>query len=204
MTKNVLDLKVDRAPDLPAASPELSPMVSSDEAPDTEESSVSEATEFDAILAGVMGPDELSWDAHAPYSGVAHKRRRGLAWGLVGAGLLTAFLQASWSTGLVVLAGVGAWMLHGRIVAPSKVHLNHRGCTIDGHHMPHAQLASFDIHEMRDGSVHLSLRTASRLSRYIHIPLGGQDPSEVHALLSRYVPEETHPVPFWESWMRKA
>jgi hypothetical protein len=204
MTTNVLDLKADRTPAPPALLPEPSLAAPSGEPSDAEEESMNDATELDALLAGTLGPDELSWDAHAPYSGVAHKRRKLLAWGLVGAGLLTAALQASWSTGLVVLAGVGAWILHGRIAAPSKVHLNQRGCTIDGHHIPHAHLASFDIHEMRDGSVHLSLRTTARLSRYIHIPLGNQNPDEVHALLSRFVPEETHPVPLWESWMRKA
>lgn len=162
-----------------------------------------EHPDLDVLLADAMGPDEVAWEAHVPYSGEAHARRRYLAWGIVGTGLLTAVLQASWSTGLVVLAGVGAWMLRERLAAPAKVHIGPRGITIDGHHTPHAQLASFDIHELRDGSLHLSIRTDARLSRQIHLPLGEQDPAEVHALLSRFVPEETHAVPFWEWWMRK-
>jgi hypothetical protein len=204
---NILDLTADRAHRSSDTVEEL-PRERAEAASESQDEAGAAASYdedgLDALLSGSLGPDELSWDAHAPYSEAARSRRRLLTGGLFGAGILTAVLQASWSTGFAVIAGVAAWMLHERLTNPSNVHIGQRGITIDGHHTPHAQLTSFDIHQMRDGSFHLSLRTDARLSRHIHIPLGTQAPDEVHALLSRYVPEETHQLPFWEWWMRKA
>ena len=200
--KNILDLKVSR-PAVSVVAPTPLPAVPPEGASARAQSDAGEP-ERAATLTDADVPDELAWDAHAPYSAAARTRRHWLSWGLVGAGLVTAVIASSWSTGLVVLAGIGAWTLWERLGGPSKVRIGARGVTIDGHHTPHANLASFDMHQLRDGSRHLSLRTHARLARYIHIPLGEQDPDDLHDFLSRFIPEENHPVPFWEWWMRKS
>lgn len=156
-----------------------------------------------ANLVGFLGPTEVAWEAHDVLSDKARQRHYYVLGGFAVLGGLVAFWQSSWTTFLVVFFGIAAWELKERLTQPVNVHIHDRGVTINGHHYEHAQLTSFDIHRMQDGSHVLSLLTDQWHVPHLRLPLGEQDPLVVRDVMRQYVPEATHPVPLFEWLIRK-
>jgi hypothetical protein len=130
-------------------------------------------------------------------------RRHYMAMGAVGIALAAvAVWQASILIGLVGIAGLAAWEVSERFRMPFAVRLHGRGITVNDHTYPHADLASFDVHETEDGLAHLSVRTNLRRMPRLRLPLGETDPALVRQFLSLHVPEEEHPEPLYEWWLR--
>lgn len=178
---NILDLK--KSPDAPAVEPELVEPEIAGDAPSEE------------------GPG-VSWEAGDELT--AHGwRRHYMAMGVVGVALVgVAAWQASILIALVGVAGLAAWEASERFRTPFTVHLHDRGVTVNGHTYSHADLASFDVHMHGDGQAHLSVRTNLRRLPRLRLPLGEADPELVRQFLSLHVPEEEHPEPLYEWWLR--
>lgn len=163
--------------------------------PDTEE-------EFDAAELLAM-PEEVAWQSAHPLPQHADFRRFLLMGGLVFAGGLVAWWQSSVLVFLVTVIGVAAWWIQEHHGQPASIRIDRMGMWIDGAHYPHAQLSSFDIHRLPDDTYTLSIKTSRWTTPHLHLPLGEQDPNELHAVLTQYVPEERHSVSLVEWWLRK-
>jgi hypothetical protein len=165
---------------------------------------VAEPGQFVDLMAdGDDAEEVMEWEAHHPLPEHGRQRHYLLLAGVTLAGGVIAFWQHSWSTMLVILLSVGAWELYERLRRPVGVRVDGRGITVDGYRYPHAQLTSFDIHGMPDGTVELSLMTDRWHSRNLRLPLGPTDPMQLRELLLRHVPEDAHRIPALEWWLRK-
>jgi hypothetical protein len=154
-------------------------------------------------LAGTSAPRTIAWEAHHPLSGTARMRHYYLLGALVIVGGAIAFWQSSFLVFVVVLLGAGALEVKERWGKPTSVAIDEQGIAIDGRHHPHADLASFDVHTMPDGTVELSLHTSKWHAPHVRLPLGDQDPAQVRTVLAQYVPEARHPIPLWDYLIRK-
>jgi hypothetical protein len=121
---------------------------------------------------------------------------------LAAAGAGVAWWQASILTFIVVALGLATWEIRERFARPITAQLDAGGLTVDGAHYPTARLTSFDIHRMPDGTNELSVATTAWHARHLRIPLGSLDPDQIRAVLRRGVPEEAHPVPLLDWWLR--
>ncbi len=144
--------------------------------------------------------ESVAWDAFQARTDAHRFRHRIIMVALAIVGMLVAWWQSSWLTATVVLVGLGAWELWEWHARPMAVRLDTTGVTVDGRHLPYAQVASFDLHAMPDGGVDLSMKTSSRLMPLLRIPLNDQDPLVIRDLLLRYVPEERHEAPLMD-WL---
>jgi len=147
-------------------------------------------------------PEAVEWEAAHALPTQAKQRYYILLAGIVLVGGSVAFWQGSWSVALVTLIGAAAWEVHDRFAKPVKVQVDGHGLTVGGVHYPHARLTSFDIHEMPDGVVELSVATDAWHTRHLRFPLGQQDPEQLRELLLRHVPEGRHDIPRLEWWLR--
>jgi hypothetical protein len=154
-------------------------------------------------LAATAAPRTLAWEAHHPLSGNARMRHYYLLMGLVAVGALVAWWQASFLVFMVVLLGAGALAVREHWGKPTSVAIDEHGIAIDGRHHAHADLASFDIHTMPDGTVELSLHTSKWHAPHMRLPLGEQNPDDVRSVLLQYVPEGRHTIPLWDYLIRK-
>jgi hypothetical protein len=154
-------------------------------------------------LAATAAPRTVAWEAHHPLSGTARMRHYYLLGGLVALGVLVAWWQASFLVFVVVLLGAGALEVSERWSKPTAVAIDEHGVAVDGRHHAHADLASFDIHTMPDGTVELSVQTSKWHAPHMRLPLGEQDPTEVRAVMAQYVPEGRHKIPLWDYLIRK-
>ena len=149
------------------------------------------------------GPESLAFTV----SHVATPRERSRGYMMLGAivtvGTAVAWWQASWLTFAVMAVGAAAWELHNRFPGAHEVRIDHKGVTINGHRHDYHHLHSFDMHTMPDGSARLSVKTRRWHLPHLHLPLGEQDPQEVHALLSQYLLEDDHRIPLMDYWMKQ-
>lgn len=189
--ENVLDLKESKPGDANEAPPEVQ------EAPEA-------LAPVDADLLDVaLTAQSLSWQAHHPATASATTKRYLLSGALVLAALIVSLWQSSWLTLVAVMIGVVAWHVRERLSRPVTVDISEHGVAVDGNHYPHTDLASFDIHQMPDQTIELSLKTRHWHLPQLRLPLGEQDHEEVKAVLSQYVLHERHPIPVIEYWLRK-
>jgi hypothetical protein len=179
---NVLDLK---NPPEPEAMPEVS--------------EIPEIPEIDMLI----GPRAVDWKAHHPLAGKALRKHYILLGAIVAVGTLVAWWQASIAVLLVALAGAGALEARERWGRPVHVAIDEHGVSVDGHHMVHADFVSFDIHHMPDDTLEVSLQTSRWHLPHFHLPLGEQNPDEVHAVLMQYIPKGRHPLPLLDYFIRK-
>jgi hypothetical protein len=157
----------------------------------------------DVLGSLFSAPEPISWEAsHQP-----SERERSREYVFLGAvaavGGVVAWWQSSWLTIGVIAAGVIAWELHNRFPTTHRIELTDRGLSVDGHQHRYEHLHSYDIHEMSDGTRHVSIQTARWHLPHMRIPLGQQDASEVDALLSRYLAKEEHKIPLLDWFMKK-
>jgi hypothetical protein len=151
----------------------------------------------------VPAPALIEWQAQRELAATVH-RRRFMTMGLAAvAGIGISWWQASPMVFLVVLIGIATWEVRERFHVPTSVRIDASGVTIDGTHYPHAELTSFDIHHMPDDAMELSIATTQWHLKHLRVPLGSQDPDEVHALLSMHIPLERHTVPVVDWYLRK-
>lgn len=154
-------------------------------------------------LSATVAPRTIAWEADHTLQGTARRKHYILLGGLAVFGGLVALWQASLTGFLVVLAGAGALEARQRWSKPVRVAVDEHGIGIDGHHYPHADLASFDIHTMPDGEMELSLHSGRWHIPHLRLPLGEQNHEEVHAVLAQYIPEGRHPIPLLDYLIRK-
>lgn len=155
-------------------------------------------------LAATAAPRTLEWEAHHPLSESARRRHYYLLGALVVIGGVIAFWQSSFLAFVAVLLGAVALEVRERFGKPVRVAIDERGVAIDGRHHAHADLASFDVHTMPDGTVELSLHATKWHAPHMRLPLGEQDPAEVRTVMSQYVPEDRHAIPLWDSFIRRS
>lgn len=148
-------------------------------------------------------PEEISWEASHPLPEHAASRHLLSMGALALAGALVAWWQSSILVFLAVMIGLIAWWLQERHGQATSVRIDRTGLWLNGTHYPHAQLTSFDIHRLPDDTAVLSIKTNRWMTPHMHLPLGQQDPREVHTMLLQYVPEERHPMSLVEWWLRK-
>ena len=210
---NVLDLKRLSAGDpgrgaAPSSAPPTMADAMMDEKPEVpevaEEPEVIDATPVmaadtdeyaDALLASTMLPVAVRWEAQHALVGAARQRHLYLLAGLLVLGALVAWWQASVVVFLVVLAGVAALEVREQWGGPVQVAIHEQGIEVDGRTFAHADFTSFDLHRMPDDTVELSLHTNRWHIPHLRLPLGQQDPGEVHAVLTQYLPQGRHSVP---------
>jgi len=145
----------------------------------------------------------LAWEAQTRLSSRAWRRHYWAMGAMSVIGAAVAFWQSSWLVLATFAVCIGTWELRERLARPISVSIDHKGLVMNGHSFPHATLRSFEVHRMPDGSHELSVHTESWHMPRLRLPLGDTDPQEVHATLSRFVPEGEHPVPFYDRWLRK-
>jgi hypothetical protein len=111
------------------------------------------------------------------------------------AGLSIWFLQRD-SVALVFLAlALLVLVLHHRKKSElTDVVANDAGVTIRDKTFHHKDTKSFWIEYNPEGLKELSLELTRWYSPYVKIPLGEQDPTELHAFLSAHLPEEEHRI----------
>lgn len=154
-------------------------------------------------LSATIAPRTISWEADHTLQGTARRKHYILLAALTAVGGLVALWQASFTGFLVILAGVGALESRQRWGKPVHVAVDEHGIGIDGHHYPHADVASFDIHTMPDGAMELSLHSGKWHMPHLRLPLGEQNHEEARAVLSQYIPEGRHPIPLVDYLIRK-
>jgi hypothetical protein len=203
---NVLDLK--NPPDVEDGSGTTTDIVTPVEAlavsapiADEHPLSLDELTEM--MLSHTAAPRAISWEADHALQGPAVRKHYALIGALTVVGGLIALWQSSLTAFLVVLAGAGALEARQRWSKPVQVGVDEHGIEIDGHRYIHADVASFDIHAMPDGINELSLHSAKWHMPNLRLPLGDQQPDEVRAVLSQYIPEGRHAIPLTDYLIRK-
>ena len=154
-------------------------------------------------LSATVPGRTIAWEADHTLQGGAVRKHYILLGTLAAVGGLVALWQASLTGFLVTLAGIGALEARQRWSKPMRVAVDEHGIGIDGHHYPHADLASFDIHTMPDGEMELSLHSARWHLPHLRLPLGAQNHEEVRVVLSQYIPEGRHPIPLLDYLIRK-
>jgi hypothetical protein len=154
-------------------------------------------------LSATAAPRTIQWEAYHPLTGNARRNHLILLGAIVGAGALIALWQSSITVFLVALVGAGALEARERWSKPTRVSVDQHGIAIDGSNRQHADFASFDIHRMPDDTVELSLHTTKWHSPHLRLPLGEQNPDDVRAVLTQYIPEGRHAIPFLDYLIRK-
>jgi hypothetical protein len=154
-------------------------------------------------LSATVAPRTIAWEADHTLQGTARRKHYMVLGALAAVGGLVALWQASVTAFLVVLAGAGALEARQRWGKPVRVAVDEHGINIDGHHYPHADVASYDVHTMPDGAMELSLHSGRWHMPHLRLPLGEQNHEEVRAVLSQYIPEGRHPIPLLDYYIRK-
>jgi hypothetical protein len=147
------------------------------------------------FLGSVLGSSEAEWEAHHPLSPRSRRRQYILEGIAAVLGVAIAWWQSSWLILFMVIFAIAAWELRERFSKPVRVRVDAQGMTIDDYHYPHATLSSFDLHRTAEDRVELSVAIDQWPTSTMRVPLGDQDPDEVHAILSRYIPHALHEVP---------
>jgi hypothetical protein len=196
---NVLDLKhpqpVPPSDPEPAAAPVPEPVIPQ-EIPEQSQGPVP------FLFSALAGMEPVAWEARHTLSERGRYRHYVAMAGFVLAGGAIAWWQSSWLTLGVVLAGLVAWELHERFAQPVSVVVSEEGVTVNGYTYPHDELSSFDLQQMADGTVHLSLALRKWHSPHLLIPLGEQDPERVRDMLTPFVGQESHGVAPLERFIR--
>ena len=172
------------------------------QAPVAEETVVSEESSDDAFVMDNFEPREVSCTASVRPD--ALERKKGLYMiGTLGA-LAVGTAYFTQSIFLAVIAGltIFAWEVHHRAHDEHEVHIHKAGVRMNGHDYPFRALHSFAIHEMPDETRHLSLRTTSRFTPHLRVPLGDLDHEEVRTALAYHIDEDEHPVPLSEIFLK--
>ncbi len=186
---NVLDLKHPEAlPELPVEPVKPSP---------------NDGVAAELGLDLLAEPDPLEWEAHHPLNAESRYRHYLALSGFAVVGGAISWWQASPFSFIAIALALVAWELQERFSKPVRVRLDERGVAVNGMFYPHATLSSFDLHQMSDGTVDLSLATRQWHSPRLRLPLGSQDPHTVRGLLLNYVPEEPHPIPLVDRLIRR-
>ncbi|MEK7638073.1 MAG: hypothetical protein AAB375_01435 [Patescibacteria group bacterium] len=154
-------------------------------------------------LSATIAPRTIAWEADHTLQGAARRKHYMLLGAFAAVGGLVALWQASLTGFLVVLAGAGALEARQRWSKPVRVAVNEHGIEVDGHHYPHVDLASFDIHTMPDGAMEVSLHSGRWHVPHLRLPLGEQNHEEVRAVFAQYIPEGRHPIPLLDYLIRK-
>ena len=171
--------------------------------PEPEQIDDSESVEPEVYPDGPAWVSAVAWQAKHVLSPGAHRKRQMLILGLAAIGIVIAFWQSSWLTFITIALALGTWEIRDRLIQPTRVSIDAHGLNLDGRRFAHAELSSFDVQRMPDQSFELSVLTKHWHLPRLRIPLGEQDPQEVHALMSQYVVNEPHPIPHLEYWLRK-
>jgi len=157
----------------------------------------------EAALAASVLPTAVSWEAHHPLMGHAKWKHYMLLSGLGILGALISLWQRSVMPFVVLFVGVIALELRERWSRPVSVAIDEHGVSVDGHEYPHTDFASFHVHRMPDETLELSLKAQRKYLPHLRLPLGEQDPYEVHAVLAQHIPEGRHTIPLVEYLLRK-
>jgi hypothetical protein len=157
----------------------------------------------EAILASTDIPAAVSWTAHHPLVGKARKRHALFSAGIVVVGLLISLWQGSYAPFFVLLVGAAVLELREHMSKPTSVTVDERGVHIDEQRYLHAAFSSFHIHRMPDDTLELSLKSEQRFLPHVRLPLGAQDPQKLHAVLTQYIPEDEHKIPYIDYYIRK-
>lgn len=157
----------------------------------------------EAALARAGLPTAAQWTAHHPLEGASRRRHYYYSGALVGFAALISVWQGNPAAFIVVLLGAGALELRQHFSKPVSVVVNGKGLEVDGQQYEHASFASFHIHRMPDDTLELSLKSDRRFLPNLRLPLGEQDPYELHAVLTQYIPEGTHKIPLADYYVRK-
>jgi len=206
---NLLDLKyrqpgVMPEPPVEAVAAQVEEPVAVVETEDvTEDYSEEEADDIadTALLASL--PMAVSWEAHHPLQGFARQKHVIFSGLLVIFGALIGLWQHSIVPFLVLVCGAVTLEVRERWGKPSVVEINERGVKVNGQLYEHAAFASFHIHTMPDNTLELSLKSDRRMLPHLRLPLGEQDPYELHATLLNYIPEGEHKIPLVDYFLRK-
>ncbi len=156
-----------------------------------------------ATLAGFHFPTATEWTAHHPLQGSARKRHMLFSGLIVLLGVLISLWQRSPAAFIVLLIGAGVLELREHMSKPMTVGVDDRGIKIDDHRYDHASFSSFHIHRMPDDTLELSLRSDQRFLPHLRLPLGQQDPHQLHAILTQYIPQGDHKIPLVDYLIRK-
>ena len=155
-----------------------------------------------SILDHLLPPPDISW--RAEHKKTARQWQRHYlamsAFALVGMGV--ALWQSSGLSALVVLLGLAAWEARERFQIGTDVVIHERGVSVDDQLIAHADLASFDVYPLPDGTHELSLLTHSIYPGHVQISLGDQDPEEVKSTMAHYVLPAEHAPHFMSWWLR--
>lgn len=157
----------------------------------------------EAALAASGLPVAVSWEAHHPLQGGALRKHYMILGSLTAFGVLMAVWQGNIIPFVVMFFAAITLGLRERWSRPVSVSIDETGVTVDGQEYAHTAFASFHIHRMPDETHELSLRAQQRLLPHLRLPLGEQDPYEVHAVLTQYIPEGKHKIPLVEYLLRK-
>jgi hypothetical protein len=154
-------------------------------------------------VATLAGGESLSWTVEHQLTDRERTREYMLLGGAVLLGGVASWWQSSWLTFVVVVMGVIAWELHNRLPTTHRIDIDHKGVTVDGYRHRYEHLHSYDMHTMPDGTARLSVKTTRWHLPQMHIPLGDQDPQQVHALLSNYLLQDEHRIPLVDYFIKK-
>ena len=157
----------------------------------------------ESILASSDIPTSVAWTAHHALLGEARKRHALFSAGIVVLGLLISLWQWSPAAFIVLLIGAGVLELREHMSKPTSVAVDEHGVRIDEQRYPHAAFSSFHIHRMPDDTLELSLKSEQRFLPHVRLPLGAQDPHQLHAVLTQYIPEGEHKIPYVDYYIRK-
>jgi hypothetical protein len=207
---NVLDLKYRRPGEMPEPVAEIveEPVAQTVSMP-AEEASMGvvpggdDDAVTDADLQEGSSPIAVSWEAHHPLRGHARRRYTLYLGLLVIAGALIGVWQHSIIPFLVMLCAAVTLEVRERWGKPTAVEVNEHGISVNGTRYEHAAFASFHIHQMPDDTLELSLKSDRRMLPHLRLPLGQQDPYELHATLTNYIPEAEHKIPLVAYMLRK-
>lgn len=146
-----------------------------------------------ANTASVSKPQELNWEA-AEFSTPEKSR---VWFGILFAGTVAVvgcmiWLQNYTAAVFFVLAGFMIYLYSTREAHRVHFAVTHGGVRVGGRLYAYEDLRSFWIFYEKGVRSELSLQSHKALMPYIRIPLGQTNPARVHALLSRYLPEQKH------------
>lgn len=155
------------------------------------------------LTALLTKPENISWSFE--HKQTERQRMREYMFLAVTAltGGLVSWWQSSWLTLIVVFLGIIAWELHNRLPSGHRIDIDDKGVSVDGYRHRYQHLHSYDIHNMPDGSIHLSIMTSRWHLPQMHLPLGDQDHQQVDALLSRYLLRDEHKIPLLDYLIKK-
>jgi len=147
--------------------------------------------------------ERVSWEASIRPD-VLERRKEHIMLGILGSiGVAVALFTDNLLLVVIVGLVVFSWEMHYRFGSHEvRVDVNPEGVRFNGHAYPHARLDSFSVRRFPDGNWHLSIRQRGPMSPILRAPLGDTDQEEVRTVLSQYLLEEEHPVPFSELFLK--